>query len=281
MSVPERPAWLRGELPLIGMVHLLPLPGSPRWKGSMQAVCDRAREDAETLVREGIRTLLIENFGDSPFHPGEVPAETTAAMAAVLGRLRPEMDPSLSWGVNILRNDGRSAVAVAAATEAGFIRVNVHSGSAWTDQGLIQGRAWETARLRAVLAPGLAILADVNVKHAQPVAQARIGDCVRDLIERGLADALLVTGSRTGAAPDMDELDAVVNAASGIPVMAASGVCAATVRGCLERCHGAIIGTSVKRDGRTDGPVDMEMVRRLMDSARLRGSDAEPGGSGI
>ncbi len=263
-----RPTWLRGEFPIIGMVHLAPLPGSPRWGGSMSAVLDRARQDASALADEGVRTILIENYGDAPFCPDCVSRETIAAMAAVLSLLRAEMDPSLSWGVNVLRNDAAGAIAVAAATGAEFIRVNVHAGSAWTDQGLVHGRAWETLRLRSALVPGLAILADVRVKHSHPAAPVPIAESVRDLVERGLADALLVTGERTGSPPDMNALDAVVKAADGIPVLAASGMTEDRIREYLARCCGAIAGTSLKAGGAVGAPVERARVRRMLDSAR-------------
>ena len=150
--------------PVVGMVHLLPLPGAPGWGGPLGKVVARAVEEARILSEEGMDGVMVENYGDIPFHPGAVPPETVAAMAVVVRAVMEAVEVPV--GVNVLRNDAHGALAVAAATGARFIRVNVHTGAMWTDQGLIQGRAHETLRLRRTLAPGVAILADVLVKHS-------------------------------------------------------------------------------------------------------------------
>lgn len=123
--------------PIVGMVHLMPLPGSPRWGGSMGAVFSRATTDAEALTKAGFDGILVENYADVPFLKGPVPAETVAAMTAAVLAVRDAT--GLPVGVNVLRNDAHAAVAIATATGARFIRVNVHAGSMWTDQGLVEG----------------------------------------------------------------------------------------------------------------------------------------------
>ena len=253
---------------VIGMVHLHPLPGSPRYRGSMAEVVDRAAKDAAILAAEGFDGILIENYGDLPFYPDLVPAETTAAMAAVLTALRDRFAEVRHWGVNVLRNDARAAVAIAAGTGASFVRVNVHVGAALTDQGIIEGRAHQTLRDRARLAPELALLADVRVKHSAPLAPLPLAQEVADLRERGLADALLVTGGRTGAAPEPEEVRAVAAAAESLPVLVASGVTERNARSLLEHARGVIVGTSIKRGGRTENPVDPMRARRLIQATR-------------
>jgi membrane complex biogenesis BtpA family protein len=181
---------------VVGMVHLLPLPGSPRWAGSMEAVVRRAVADARALAAGPVDALLVENYGDVPFLPGPVPAETVAALAAAVAAVRDAADRPV--GVNVLRNDAAAALAIAAATGCRFIRVNVHTGSMFTDQGLIHGQAGPTLRARARLAPDVAILADVMVKHAAPPPGLDLGRAARDAWDRGLADALVVS-SRTGS----------------------------------------------------------------------------------
>ena len=165
------PIWGVNSRPLVGMVHLLPLPGAPRWDGSMSAVIGRARADAAALAAGGFHGVMVENFLDAPFHPAAVPAETVAAMAVIVDRVREEC--GLPVGVNVLRNDAYAALAIAAATSARFIRVNVHTGAMLTDQGWLDGRAHETLRTRLRLAPDVAILAaelaaaDAKVKLAE------------------------------------------------------------------------------------------------------------------
>jgi hypothetical protein len=174
----------------------------------------------------------------------------------------------VSWGINVLRNDARSAVAVAAAAGASFLRVNVHVGAVLTDQGILSGRAHETLRTRAILAPRVAVFADVRVKHGSPLRPIPLEEEVHDLRDRGLADALLVTGPRTGSPPEEAEVRAVVAAAGALPVLVASGVTAESVGSFLSCARGVIVGTSLKRGGRTENPVDPLRARKLIRAAR-------------
>ena len=137
------------EKALIGMVHLLPLPGSPRWGGEMDRVVRRAVEDARALKAGGMDAIVVENYGDVPFTPGRVEAATVAAMTAVIIEVTKTI--SLPIGVNVLKNDARSGLAIAAATGARFIRVNIHVGAVVADQGLIQSDAYSTLRDRRLL----------------------------------------------------------------------------------------------------------------------------------
>src|SRR5687768_120118 len=186
-----------GRKLLIGMVHLLPLPGAPGWQGRLHDVIQRALADAAALEAAGFDALLVENFGDAPFFPDAVPAVTTAAMTVVIARLA--QSTRLPFGVNVLRNDAASALAIAAATDASFIRVNVHSGAMLTDQGWLSGRAHETVRQRAQLGAPVAICADVLVKHAIAPPGADLAGIARDTRIRGQADVLIVTGAATCA----------------------------------------------------------------------------------
>jgi uncharacterized protein len=248
---------------LVGMVHLAPLPGSPRFAGTMEAVHRAARRDAGLLVEEGYDALLIENYGDLPFFPDGTPASTIAAMSVVLEHLRREL-PEIPLGVNVLRNDALAALAIAAAVGAAFIRVNVHCGAAITDQGILQGRAHETLRLRAVLAPATAILADAAVKHSRGFVPGPLTEEVLDVVERGLADGVLVTGARTGMAASRETIQEAVKAAGKVPVWVASGVTAANATEYLTAgARGLIVGTSIKRGGQAEAPVDRTRAREL------------------
>lgn len=254
--------------PLIGMVHLLPLPASPRWSAagdrrlSMEGVVERAVADARALEGAGFDAVLVENFGDAPFHPERVPAATVAAMTVAVSAVRGAV--GVPVGINVLRNDATAALSIAAATGAGFVRVNIHSGGMFTDQGWIEGRAYETLRLRAAVAPGTAILADVFVKHATPPVGLTLAAAAMDTWERGLADALVVSGPVTGAVTAEADLRAVRAAVPQAVVLAGSGVTADTVAGTLRLAHGAIVGSAVEEDGVAGSPVDPERARRLV-----------------
>lgn len=250
-----------GRPAMFGMVHLLPLPGSPLWGGSLEDVIERARRDAAALSAAGFTGLVVENFGDRPFSR-TVSSETVAAMAVVIDRIASETD--LPIGVNVLRNDARSALAVATATSSSFIRINVHVGTMATDQGVIDGDAADTLRYRRTLgAEDIAIFADLLVKHASPIVETDPVEAARELRERGLADAILVTGRATGAAADAELLRRVRDGVDA-PLLVASGVTASNVGTVSSFCDGFIIGTSIKKDGRSDAPVDPDRAREIV-----------------
>ena len=230
----------------IGMVHLQALPGSPGWQGDLAAVTTGALTDASALSEAGIKAVMVENYHDVPFYPGRVPAETVAAMTAVISNLANEF-PDLVFGVNVLRNDAASALAVAVATGARFIRVNVHVGAMVTDQGSIEGQAWHTLRLRRQLeAPEVGILADVRVKHARPLAERPLGEEAQDLRLRGKADAVIVTGVATGSGADAKDVLTVRQALPDCPILVGSGMTAHTAKDFFPAADGCIIGSSLK-----------------------------------
>jgi uncharacterized protein len=261
------PTWRR-ELPLVGMVHLLPLPGAPRWRGSMAEVLERAAAEAQGLAEAGLDGLLVENFLDAPFHPDTVPPETVAALAlAVVAVMRAA--PSLPVGVNVLRNDAAAAVGIAAATGAAFVRINVHTGAMLTDQGWISGRAHETVRQRARLQVPVSLWADVLVKHAVAPTGLRAVDAARDTWERGLADALIVTGWATGAGADPERIRAVRGAVPEAPLWVGSGLTPDNAPGLLEHADGGIVGSSLRRGGRAGADLDPARAAALVAAVDL------------
>jgi membrane complex biogenesis BtpA family protein len=245
------------------MLHAPPLPGAPRYAGTWSGVLDQVLRDAEALVSGGVQGLMLENFGDAPFFPGRVPAHVTAALTALAVAVKTRF--AVPLGINVLRNDGLSALAVALAAGAQFIRVNVLCGARVIDQGLIQGIAHDLLRQRRTLgAEAIRILADVNVKHSAPLAVRPLAEEVDDLLSRGGADALIVTGAATGQAADLQELQQVRQAAAGrAPVFVGSGVTAENIAALLPHADGFIVGSSLKHGGRPENPVDLQRVRVL------------------
>lgn len=233
--------------PLIGMVHLPPLPGSPQWSGSLEALVERAVVDAAILAEAGFDGLMVENYNDVPFYPSRVPAETVAAMAVCVREVIRSVKQPV--GVNVLRNDGESALAVAAATGARFVQINVHTSAMITDQGILTGGAHETLRLRSRLGAEVAILADVWVKHCLPFPGADLEQMAEDLFYRGLADALIVTGSGTGKPTDLARVDLVKRAVPEASVLIGSGIAPDTISEALAVADGAIIGSAACHDG--------------------------------
>jgi len=253
---------------LIGMVHLAPLPGSPRWAGSMAGVTAAAVGDARALVEGGLDALLVENWGDAPFTPGRVEPATVAAMTAVAGAIRQAL-PAVPLGINVLKNDARAALAVACAAGAAFIRVNVHAGAVLADQGIVHSDAYHTLRDRRLLGADVKIFADVQGKHAVPLAPVELEQEARDLVHRGLADALVVSGKATGEATPLGDVKRVRGAVGGgVPLLVGSGVTADSIADVLSVADAAIVGTFVKRDGDVRNPVDPARVRALVARAR-------------
>jgi len=251
---------------VIGMVHLRPLPGTPRWGGRMDEVVNAALADAEALRAGGADAVLVENHGDVPFSPGRVDPGTVAGMAVAIAAIRRAVD--LPLGVNVLKSDALAALALAAATGARFVRVNIHVGAAVTDQGLIQGSAHESLRYRRLLASDVALLADVQAKHGTPLAPVPLEQEARDCVSRALADGLVVSGMATGEATELGDLKRVRGAVPGVPILVGSGATADTAAELLELADGIIVGTSIKRDGVLANPVDVSRVRRVVEAAR-------------
>lgn len=170
---------------------------------------------------------------------------------------------SVPVGINMLRNDAISALAVAVATGCDFIRVNVHYGVMATDEGIVEGEAHETTRRRRSLNADVQILADVLVKHATPVGQTDIGLVAQETLRRALADGLIVSGPATGQPTNSHDVAAVRRAVFDGFVLVGSGVNEKNASRILEHADGAIVGTSLKREGIVTNPVDPGRVRRL------------------
>jgi membrane complex biogenesis BtpA family protein len=258
------------ESPLIGMVHLPPLPGAPRYDGDRKKLRGEALTDALALTEAGFDGLLVENYGDEPYYPEAVPKHVVAELTAAVRELGIAIDAP--FGVNVLRNDANAALSVAAATGGSFVRVNVHTGTRQTDQGRIDGRAHETLRLRDRLDTSVNIFADVAVKHSASTDDRGIDVLAAETIDRGLADAIVVSGPETGASPADDHLRAALDgrddATREVPVLVGSGVTPDTVAELLDRADGAIVGTAVKADGVTANRVDPQRASALVDAVR-------------
>lgn len=245
---------------LVGVVHLAPLPGSPRARGSateaIETIARATARDAIVLERAGFDALIVENFGDAPFFPTHVEPITIAAMTRCVLAAREAC--ALAVGVNVLRNDAASAIAVAAATGASIVRINVHVGAVIADQGLIEGRAHETLRTRrAWNAERVSLWVDVDVKHAAPIASRPIVDVAKDAVLRGGADALLVTGKATGAPADPRDVERLHAALPTTPVFVASGATPEDLPSLAAAgAHGVIVGSWLRANGRAGGPID-------------------------
>lgn len=250
--------------PIIGVIHLLPLPTSPRWGGNLQAVIDRAEQEATALASGGVDSIIVENFFDAPFTKGTVDPAIVSAMSLVIQRLQHLV--TLPIGVNVLRNDGQSALAIASCVQAHFIRVNVLTGVMATDQGLIEGQAHQLLRYRRELGSNVSILADVLVKHARPLGSPNLTTAVQETIERGLADGVILSGWATGSPPSREDLELASAAAGDTPVFIGSGATWDNIPTLIQAANGVIVSSSLKRRGRIDQPIDPIRVSQFVEA---------------
>lgn len=254
------------KLPLIGMVHLGPLPGRARYSGPLDAVIERAVADSRAIAEGGMDALMVENFFDSPFEKSSVPPATVAAMTFAVLAIREAV--GIPMGVNVLRNDVESAISIAHICGGSFVRCNVYVGAAVTDQGILEGAALRAVRMRQSLGSDVQIWADIGVKHASILGDTPLQNQAVDAVARGLADALIVTGSATGRETPADSIREVKSAVPETPTLVGSGLTVENAARVMAVSDGAIVGTSTKVDGRIDAPVDIRRVRLLVDAIR-------------
>jgi uncharacterized protein len=252
--------------PIIGVVHLAPLPTSPRWQGKLTEVIARAEQEATALAAGGVDGAIVENFFDAPFVKERVDPAVVSALTLIIDRLQGMV--SIPIGINVLRNDACSAMAIATCVGAQFIRVNVLTGVMATDQGLIEGKANKLLRYRRELGSDVAIFADVLVKHARPLGTPNLTTAVRDTIERGLADAVILSGWATGSPPTKEDLELASAAAGDTPVFIGSGATWENISSLMQAADGVIVASSLKRRGQITETIDPLRVSQFVEAAR-------------
>lgn len=253
---------------MIGVIHLLPLPGSARWTGDLEEVFLRAEQEALALASGGVDSIIIENFFDAPFAKDRVDVSTACALTLAVKRV--SAVTSLPIGVNVLRNDALTALAIATVCGAAYVRVNVLSGAMVTDQGIIESDARNVLLYRRqLMSDNIKIFADVMVKHAYPLGEGNdIALAAKDTMLRAGGDALIVSGTGTGQTPDMNDLKKVRKAMPDAPIFIGSGSTQENVKDLLSVADGIIVGTTLKRRGLLEQPVDVDRVRDFVTAAK-------------
>lgn len=264
---------------LIGVVHSLPLPGGPHYRGQpVDEVLAFAVEEAQAYIDGGFHGVIVENAWDLPFaRPEDQGFETAAAMGVMADRVRREV--GVPVGVNVLANASRSSLAAAKAGGGAFVRVNQWVNGYVANEGFLDGEAPRAARYRSALrAEEIRVFADVHVKHGSHAVIA--GRTVAEQAEDNEffdADVLIATGNRTGDATPLEEIQAI-RSGSGLPVIIGSGLTPGNAPELLEACNGAIVGSSLKDNERWWGRVDVERVREVADVAASIGYRIRPAG---
>ncbi len=250
------------EKPIIGVVHLKPLPGSPLYKGDFEEVYEAALRDADALYSGDVDGIIIENYGDKPYVIYVKNPLTLTAMSIIAYEVRRKYN-DIYLGINVLRNSGVEALAIAYNVKANFIRVNNLCQMLVSPEGLLYPIAEKIIRLREYLKASIKILADINVKHASPLDARSIEYVAKDCVERCLADALIITGSRTGEEASINDLVKVKKAVSE-PVLVGSGITLHNISKYWKFADGFIVGTYFKLHEKTENPVDYSKVVKLM-----------------
>lgn len=246
--------------PLIGMVHMPPLPGAPNNKLSMDRLIDFALSEASILERAGMDACIVENVGDAPLFKEDLPSYTVAAMANVTKEVVEHT--KMRVGVNMLRNACEEALSVAHVAGAHFIRCNVLIGAYATDQGIIEGCSARVARLKKMLDSEVLVLGDVHVKHAYPIFNVEIEYAAQDLAERGGADAVIVSGPRSPVPPALQRVRTVKQAIKK-PVLIGSGIGLSNVKKFYDESDGILIGEpDFKIGGVWGGPSDEKAYQK-------------------
>ena len=252
--------------PIIGMIHMPPLPGAPGNEMTMKQLTEFALSEADKLEGAGLDACIVENVGDTPLFKEDLPPYAVAAMATVTKEV--VQHTKMKVGVNMLRNACEEALSVAHVAGAHFIRCNILIGAYATDQGIIEGCAANVARLKKVLGSQVLVFGDVHVKHAYPIFNVEIEYAAQDLAERGGADAVIVSGPRSPVPPSLERVKKVKDAVAK-PVLIGSGISLANVKQFYERSDGLIIGEpDFKVGGVWGGASDGKAYQRAVSACR-------------
>lgn len=247
--------------PIIGMLHLPPLPGSSVYDGKgLNPVIERALADAESLVAGGVDGLEVENFSDPTYYPMEVGPELVAAMAVVSDHVMRHV--SLPVGICIL-SDPKASLSVAHAVGAQFVRATFFTEASVDVSGLVLPKPHELLRFRKFLDPSIKIFADVHIKHSAPLVNRPLGDSALDA-KYFLADAVIISGTHTGKETKLDDIQEAKKAVEDFPVLVGSGFKKDSAEAIFKYADGAIVGTSLKQNGISSNPVDRQRVADLM-----------------
>ena len=252
--------------PVIAMVHLGALPGSPLHdaEAGLEGLVEAARADLAALQAAGVDAVMFGNENDRPYEL-KVDTASTATMAYVIGRLRGEI--TVPFGVNVLW-DPMASVALAAATGAAFVR-EIFTGTYASDFGIWAPDAGAAMRYRDRLGRrDLALLYNVSAEFAASLDARSLADRARSAVFSSIPDAVLVSGAITGEAARMEDLEAVKRALPDTAVLANTGVKHDTVAEVLRIADGCIVGSALKEGGDTWKPVDPARAADFMAKAR-------------
>ncbi len=254
-----------GSKPVIGVIHVGALPGTPRSSHPVSELVATAKSEARLYRESGVDGVIIENMHDVPYLRGEVGPEIVAAMTAIAGEVKREC--GLPVGVQILAGANIEAMAVAHAAGLEFIRAEGYAYAHVADEGLIQASAAKLLRFRKMIgAERVQVWTDVKKKHAAHAitADVSLGETAETVEFMG-ADCVIVTGSATGKAPTLADVDEA-KSHCGLPVFLGSGITETNIAEFYDRADGFIIGSALKVDGLWSNTIDPARIDRVMNA---------------
>ena len=253
--------------PIIGMIHVDALPGTPKYNGSVKSIIEKAISEALLYQSLGVPALMIENMHDVPYLNRNVDPEITTLMSIILYEIKRSID--LPLGIQILAGANKEAIASANSAGAEFIRAEGFVFAHVADEGIFSSDAGELLRYRKEIgAENILVFTDIKKKHSSHSITADT-----DILETAkaaeffLSDGVIITGSSTGKEPSLVEIRSVKNNV-GVPVLAGSGITAENIKVYLEYCDALIIGSYFKEEGKWDNPIDPDRVKMLLSKVK-------------
>ncbi len=253
--------------PVIAMIHVQALPGTPAYQGDVDAIIESALQEARMYRKVGIDVLMIENMHDRPYLNRKVGPEVTAMMTRIGAEIKRET--GMPCGIQILAGANQEALAAAQAAGLDFIRAEGFVFAHIADEGEMQSDAASLLRYRKQIgAEHILVFTDVKKKHS---SHAITGDV--DLIEMVkaaeffLSDGVIITGSATGQPVNIEELKNVKNH-SAIPVLVGSGVDLENIGDYFPYADAFIVGSYFKKGGVWSNPLDQERIFRFMEKIK-------------
>jgi membrane complex biogenesis BtpA family protein len=249
-----------GFKPLIGVVHLPPLPGSIIGYSGIDRTIEYAVSEAKKLEEAGFDAVILENYSDNPY-PVAVNDLVLASITAITKEVVRET--RLKVGISLLRNAGLQGLAAAYAAGAHFVRVNAYCEIRVSGEGLLMPISHDIEKIRQRLDRHVAIFADIDVKHSGPLGERPLSDVVHDCVARGRMDAMIVTSRATSEAPSPGYVAAIRQLAKTKPIIIGSGITAENIKAYWNLADGFIVGTYIKHEGSTKMPIDPKRAARL------------------
>ncbi len=246
--------------PIIGMIHLLPLPGSPLYDGNLERIEKRALDDLDALIEGGIDAFIIENFGDIPYDD-KISLEAYSVMLSITNKIRERT--SLPFGLNIQFNCTEEEWAMAYATKADFIRVEAFVENRIGTHGISFTTAPKLMRQKSLFPSDCMIFSDVHVKHSYPMVEISLEDSIHEAYESG-ASAVIITGKATGKQPEIEDIKRIKEIYPQVPLLIGSGINDANVKEYLKVADGIIVGSSIKYHKDVNLGVEAKRVKDLM-----------------